>query len=633
MDKLSESWLKEFLCRQASESKKYRKEKMKRIITWFIIVFISSPIFADLKFISRNNLPNDTLHPNLEYYAKYKKRNVLIYNKITDELLLTIENNDFVTCVALSSDNKFVAVGDFTNLTLYKLFTDELNSKLALKNKVVIQEGEKINSVTFHPTRQTFAYYSNYNVIIKNYSKRTIIEVTKINLSNKIDELYFSSDGDEIIATYGKKKMIADISIWNNNMGSFMVLSSPEFKISDFKVIDGNKNKKIEAGELIDVKIDFQNIGLGDANNVTFEFKESIRKDYLLEHKYTIIQQFDEILKGESASALVQVLVSDFAENEIRLIFNITSSAGKPSDLIDYEIPIKIDDYFIIASEKNNDEKVVLEKKNVESINFVDVDNNIPKTNIDGKNTLAIIIGIEDYKYAPTVDFASNDARVFYQYSKSVFGIPERNIYYRINDGATSGEFNKIFADDGWIARRLKKGQTDVIVYYSGHGAPDTKSEKGYLIPHDIDPNYANTGVSLDFIYSSLSKLEAKSVTLFIDACFSGESRSEEMLIAGIRPISVKIKNPILTTENMAVFSASTGEQYSSAYPEKQHGLFTYFLLKGLKGKAKGSDTKITLDELQKYIHENVSNTAGYLDKEQNPTFISKDKTRVLLKH
>lgn len=90
---------------------------------------------------------------------------------------------------------------------------------------------------------------------------------------------------------------------------------------------------------------------------------------------------------------------------------------------------------------------------------FSDVDKDIPKTNINGKKTLAIIIGIEDYKYAPTVDFASNDARVFYQYSKSVFEIPERNIYYRINDGATSGEFSKIFADDGWIARRLKREQ------------------------------------------------------------------------------------------------------------------------------------------------------------------------------
>jgi len=606
---------------------------MKRIFTWFIIVFISSLIFADLKFISKNNLPNETLNPHLGYYAKYKNRNVFIYNKITDELLITIEKNDFVTCVALSNDNKFVAVGDFTNLTLYKLFTNESNSELAIQNKVQIQEEETINNVTFHPKRQTFAYYSNYWVMIKNYSEQAIGEVTRIKLKYKIDKLYFSSDGNKIIATYGKKKMVADISLLDNKMGRSMSLDPPEFKILDFKVIDGNKNKRIEAGELIDAKIDFKNIGLSDAYDVAIEFKESKKKGYLLEHKYTKIQQFDKILKGESVSALVQVLVSDFAENEIRLTFNITSTAGKPSDLLDYEIPIKIDDYFMITSEKDGYEDVVREEKDVESIKFVDVDNNIPKTDANGNNILAIIIGIENYKYAPTVDFAENDARVFYQYSKSVFGIPERNIYYRINDGATSGEFNKIFAEDGWIARRLKEGQTDVIIYYSGHGAPDTKSEKGYLIPHDIDPNYANTGFSLDLIYSSLSKLQAKSVTLFIDACFSGESRSQEMLIAGIRPISIKIKNPILTTENMAVFSASTGEQYSSAYPEKQHGLFTYFLLKGLKGEATGSDKEITLDELQNYIRENVSNTAGYLDKEQTPTFISKDKTRVLLKH
>lgn len=607
---------------------------MKRIFTYFIIVFMSASIFAEISFIRRKNIPNEIIHPQFEYYAKYKNKKVFIYDKITNELLLEFKNNDLVTCVALRNDIQYIAVGDYSKLTLYKLITNELTNKLAIENSVKIQVGESIQSVTFHPTRQTFSYYSNFYIKICNYSEFKIVEIAKINFNTKIDQIYFSSDGNQIIAEYRGIKKIADITVLNQKMGKMIKsLGNPKFEIIDFIVIDDNKNNKIEPDELIDIKVDIKNIGEGNSYNVVVKFKNSKRKDYFLQSKFNKNQQFDKISKGETVSVLTQILISAFAKDEIRLTFDITSRAGQSSDIIDYEIPIKINDPFNISSENNNDNKTVHEKINTETNHFVDVDNNIPETKNDGKNTLAIIIGIEDYKYAPTVDFASNDARVFYKYSKSVFGIPERNIYYRINDGATSGEFNKIFADDGWIARRLKKEKTDVIVYYSGHGAPDTKSEKGYLIPYDIDPNYANTGVSLDLIYSSLSKLQAKSVTLFIDACFSGESRSEEMLIAGIRPISVKIKNPILTTENMAVFSASTGEQYSSAYPEKQHGLFTYFLLKGLKGKAKGSDKQITLDALKTYIYENVSQTAGYLDKEQNPTFIGKNKTRVLIKY
>ena len=424
-----------------------------------------------------------------------------------------------------------------------------------------------------------------------------------------------------------------------------LAFASPNLKVEQIAIDDnedaegegfsyGNGNSIIEPNESIEVTAYVQNFGEGVASNVKAKvILTSYNRDFTYPDEDKIFNLGD-IESGDFRKIDFYFYTSRrYAEKNIPLSIELSESTkkfGKTADL-GLKLGNRTKNIVDVQVAKIQTKKKAKMKELDNVVVLSDVDKDIPKTNIDGKNTLAIIIGIEDYKYAPTVDFASNDARVFYQYSKSVFGIPERNIYYRINDGATSGEFNKIFAEDGWIARRLKKDQTDVIVYYSGHGAPDTKSKKGYLIPHDIDPNYANTGVSLDFIYSSLSKLQAKSVTLFIDACFSGESRSEEMLIAGIRPISVKIKNPILTTENMAVFSASTGEQYSSAYPEKQHGLFTYFLLKGLKGKAKGSDKKITLDELQNYIYENVSDTAGYLDKEQTPTFIGKDKNRILI--
>jgi len=266
-------------------------------------------------------------------------------------------------------------------------------------------------------------------------------------------------------------------------------------------------------------------------------------------------------------------------------------------------------------------------------VELADVDKNIPQTSMTGQNTLAVIIGLEKYKYAPDVIFASRDAQVFYQYVKSIFGIPERNIYLRMNDGATSGEFQKVFAEDGWIARRLKKNITDVMVFFSGHGAPDSKSKKGFLIPYDIDPNYATTGVSLDELYSSLAKLEAKSVTVFLDACFSGVSRSNEMLIASVRPVSISIRNPVLLRENMAVFSASTDDEYSSAYPEKQHGLFTYFLLKGLRGEAKGYDNELTIKELFEFVRNHVLETAGYLDTEQTPTLVGRNTKRILVEY
>jgi hypothetical protein len=246
------------------------------------------------------------------------------------------------------------------------------------------------------------------------------------------------------------------------------------------------------------------------------------------------------------------------------------------------------------------------------------------------ENGLCVVFGIEDYKYAPKAPFANKDAATFYEYAKSVFGIPERNIYIRTNVGATRGEFEKVFAQDGWLAKRVEKGKSDIIFYFSGHGAPDLKTKKPYLIPWDIDPNYASTAFSLDRIYESLSELGAKSVTVFLDACFSGQSKGE-MLFAEARPlIPVVVEAPSV---DITVFTASTGEQIASVYKEKEHGLFTYYLLKGLWGYGDlNADKEIRVEELFNYLKDNVTKEAGFMDKEQVPQLLSGDRERVLVR-
>ena len=398
----------------------------------------------------------------------------------------------------------------------------------------------------------------------------------------------------------------------------------------------GNDNSIIEPGESIEVTTFVQNFGDGDAEdvNATVLFNTTDRNITYPDEGQ--VYNLGDIASGDYKELSFYFYTSKrYTTIELPISVKLTESKGEYGKTIDLGLKAgqrtqNIVDVQIARIETTRKQKSMRQIKGI--ITLADVDKKIPKTKTNGKNTLALIIGIQDYKYAPDVDYADRDAQYFYEYTKSVLGIPEPNIYFRVDDGATSGEFNKIFAEDGWIARRLGS-KTNIIFYYSGHGAPDPKSEKGYLIPHDIDPNYANTGFSLDEIYESLAALKANSVTVFIDACFSGESRSEEMLIAGARPISIEITNPIVVAENFAVFSASTGKQYSSAYPDKFHGLFTYFLLKGLRGEAKGDDRNLTIGELYDYVEKNVSRQAGYLDKEQNPTFIGSNDDRVIVRY
>ena len=245
-----------------------------------------------------------------------------------------------------------------------------------------------------------------------------------------------------------------------------------------------------------------------------------------------------------------------------------------------------------------------------------------PKSKTKNQDAIAVVIGIEDYQYAPTVQFAYNDADIFRQYLIHTFGIPKENIYFKTNERATKGEFEKIFSENGWISRRAVPGKTKVFVFYAGHGAPDLETQRPYLIPYDIDPNYAHTGFLLEDIYKSLGSLEVESIMMFIDACFSGATREGEALLADARPVNISVENPVIAS-NMYIFTSASGNQISSAYSEKQHGLFSYFLLKGLSGEADlNKDNDITVEELYNYISVNVSETGGFLDREQNPLLL-----------
>jgi hypothetical protein len=115
-----------------------------------------------------------------------------------------------------------------------------------------------------------------------------------------------------------------------------------------------------------------------------------------------------------------------------------------------------------------------------------------------------------------------------------------------------------------------------------------------------------------------------------LDACFSGANRNSQMLLADARPVLLKVKSNI--PPNVSVFSAASGMEFSSSWPQKKHGLFTYFLMKGLKKEADtNQDKKITYGELGDYINLNVSETAGMLDREQTPQLKTIDKDKILI--
>ena len=120
-------------------------------------------------------------------------------------------------------------------------------------------------------------------------------------------------------------------------------------------------------------------------------------------------------------------------------------------------------------------------------------------------------------------------------------------------------------------------------------------------------------------------------MTIFFDACYSGPSRDNKSLLASARPIKILKETVNNIPENFTIFSASQLNQISSGLKNGEHGIFSYYLMKGLEGMADtNQDKKITNNELLKYMNLNVSKSAAEWGREQNPS-LAGDPDKVLI--
>jgi len=245
------------------------------------------------------------------------------------------------------------------------------------------------------------------------------------------------------------------------------------------------------------------------------------------------------------------------------------------------------------------------------------------------KNRVALIIGIEKYNQTPKASFANLDAKYFYEYAQKGFGISRNNIKLLIDEDAnlieSLGTINK------WLPGKIKSGQTELIIFFAGHGLASADGKELYLLPQDGDPDLlARTALSRTELFDDILKLNPKSVTIFLDTCYSGVSRDEKTLLASARPVRI-VANEQETPKNFSIFTASQLDQVSSGLKDAKHGIFSYYLMKGLEGKADmNKDKKITNGELLAYMDQNVSQKASEWGRAQNPSFTG-DPDKILM--
>ena len=240
-----------------------------------------------------------------------------------------------------------------------------------------------------------------------------------------------------------------------------------------------------------------------------------------------------------------------------------------------------------------------------------DVDKNIPQTDKINSSTVALVIANENYTGVPQVEAALHDGEVFAEYLNKTLGLPKENIMVR-ND-VTLGNMLRAVAQ---IKNTVKSMglDTKLIVYYAGHGMPDEATKDAFLLPVDGDPMTSESCYSLNKLYDELANSGAENVMVFLDACFSGSQRGNGMLTSA-RSVAIKPKE-VAPHGNIFVLSATSGQETAMPYKEKNHGLFTYYLLKKLQQT--GGD--VTLKDLSDDVKDNVSRQSNLVNqKPQTP--------------
>jgi len=233
-----------------------------------------------------------------------------------------------------------------------------------------------------------------------------------------------------------------------------------------------------------------------------------------------------------------------------------------------------------------------------------------------------LIIGLENYSSLPDVRYAQKDADLVKKYFELIMGVPQENIIYLINADATKGKIEGLLRT--YLPMNVDK-DTTLYVYFAGHGMPSLKGGDAFLCTYAADPRFIeHTGYKLETLYEDLDALPVDKSIVFIDSCFSGaSSRGEQLLLTDVRPALIKVDNIKMPSDRTIAIAASESDQVSGSYPEKEHGLFTYFLLKGLRGPADTDDNKnISLDELFSYVNTNVSKISRRKGIEQTPVIM-----------
>jgi len=227
----------------------------------------------------------------------------------------------------------------------------------------------------------------------------------------------------------------------------------------------------------------------------------------------------------------------------------------------------------------------------------------------------ALVVGISKYENLPAdaqLEYPDRDAESVYTVLISSEGgqFPAENVHKLINENATAANIKKEL--ETWLPS-VTKDDDRVLIYFAGHGF--VSGGRAYIAPYDIDlKNIAATSYPMDRLGEVIGgKINGKWKVLITDSCHSG----------AITPEADRAKlNQTLLDLQKSLFSITASRDREQSYESDKwgggHGIFTYYVVKGMEGEADtNGDGVVSADELAEYVHTNVRLATNAA---QNPT-------------
>lgn len=247
----------------------------------------------------------------------------------------------------------------------------------------------------------------------------------------------------------------------------------------------------------------------------------------------------------------------------------------------------------------------------------------------------ALIIAVSNYDRLPSLDFCKNDGEILYEILKSqkyMISIDSQLI------GRVSWQIMYDTVIDFFTNQNIAPDDT-LVFYYSGHGVPDDQGDI-YLATSEIDSNYP---YKKGFSFSQLAKMMqlsiSKRIVAILDCCYSGSatiSKGTEESIAKLANSSIdKSCNNMIEGEGICILASSQAYEEAQGLKERNHSLFTYYLIEGLRGNQKVVDDygRITAASLGRYIYNTIMSLSPERRPKQKPIVKMELSGEIILAH